>query len=124
MHVMIVTQLPADRARPEGGVVAVVANLIRGLVGRGVEVTAVEWGSSRSDAFDDTELGCRVLPLPLRHPAFLMNLLSSAREVSRIEQAVRPDLSHVEMVPELGWHLKGRLVYSVHGVAHRDEWLY
>ena len=124
MHVAIVGQLPHDRARPEGGVSALVASLIRGLVRSGVRVTAIEWGSRRSGAFHDDYFECTVIPLRLRRPGTIANWLLSSREVNRIADDVQPDLVHVECVPELGWAVKHPRVFGVHGLAYRDEWLY
>jgi len=123
MHVAVVGELPADRRRPKGGVPVVTANLIRALVNSGVEVTAVEWRSSRADAFNDDYLGCRAIPLQFRRPAIVMNWLWTSRELNAIIGDVQPDLVHVIGVPELGWSLKHARVLSLHGIAPRDEWL-
>ncbi len=116
-------ELPNDRDRPRGGPGVVSMCLIRALIRQGIEVTAIEWASPRGEPYDDEAIGCRVIPLPLRRPAFLGNAFRSPREVRRIVDELQPDLVHVQSIPELGWRLHCPRVLTIRGINPRDEWL-
>ncbi len=123
MHVAMVTPLPPDCRAPQSGVDAVAICLIRALIARGVRITVIKWGGAEAGAFEDDDLGCRVVPLRLRHPAFIMNWLAAPDALNAMVGRVAPDLVHVQDVPELGRKLSGPRVLTVHGINPRDEWL-
>jgi len=123
MHVAMVTPLPPDPDKPRGGVEAVAVCLIRALVKAGVRVTALQWGGTQDGPHDDAALGCHVIPLRLRHPAMLANWLRTSGDVRRLVDEIRPDLVHVQDIPELGAALTGPRVLTIHGNNPRDEWL-
>jgi len=123
MHVAMVTPLPADPGRPSGGVAVGSAVLIRSMVRCGVKVTAIAWGSTRSEPWFDERLECPVIPLSLRHPAFLMNWLVTPGVLKRLVDDVKPDIVHVQDVPEIGGALTCPRVFTMRGYNPRDEWL-
>lgn len=123
MHVAMVTTLPRDCRAPQSGVDAVAICLIRALAAKGVRITAIKWGGNEPGPFDDDVLGCRVVPLRLRHPAFFMNWWSAPDALNAIVEQIGPDLVHVQDVAELGRKLSGPRVLTVHGINPRDEWL-
>lgn len=122
MHVAMVTPLPEDPTRPRGGVEAVAISLIRALLKRGISLTVVRWASSREVAYDDEDLRCRVIPLPVRHPAIIRNWLDSSRKLQRLVASLQPDVVHLQGLAELGHTLRQPRVLTIHGIAHRDEW--
>jgi glycosyltransferase involved in cell wall biosynthesis len=124
MRVVIVSDLPEDRRLPLGGVKAVAANLIEALLAQGVDVSAIGWGAGDGEAFDDERLGCRVHPVPIGTPGFLANWGSTARRVQEILSELQPDVAHFICIPELGWYADCPRVFALHGIPHRDEWLY
>lgn len=123
MHVAMVTPLPPDCNAPRGGVEAVAVCLIRALIRAGCRVTVIKWGTDRDAPYHDAALDCDVVPLRLRHPAVLANWLSTPRELRRIVDDLRPDVVHIQDIPEFGLALSGPRVLTVHGINPRDEWL-
>ncbi len=123
MHVAMVTILPAGGENARGGVAVVTGALIQALMRKGVKVTAVEFEPSRTDRYIHPTLHCPVIPLPMYRPAIVMNWLRASRELNRIVQEVRPDVVHVQAVPELGVALRCPSVLTTHGISYRDEWL-
>lgn len=123
MHIAMVGALPEDRSLPAGGPVVVTSCLIQAMVRLGARVTAIEWGSSRTESYFDEHLQCDVVPVPIYRPALLANAFRTARHVRRAVEDAQPDVVHVQAVAELGRLIRRPRVLTIRGIPHRDEWL-
>jgi glycosyltransferase involved in cell wall biosynthesis len=122
MHVAMVTSVPHP-GRSRGGVAMGTACLIRALMRKGVRVTVLEFEPASMERYIHPSLNCQVIPIFLHRPAFIMNWLRSARDVAKVVEEVRPDVVHVQDVPELGVALRCPRVFTVRGINPKDEWL-
>jgi glycosyltransferase involved in cell wall biosynthesis len=118
LRVLLIGDFPADFTRPRGGVETVVNNVAHGLVAAGIEVTVVRFGAEgvpgpAPSAFE-------VIDVPRRRPGSIGNWLVSPFDIQKIVERVRPDVVHLQGIPELYRGTSPPPVLTVHGIPYRD----
>ncbi|MFP8873303.1 MAG: glycosyltransferase family 4 protein [Myxococcota bacterium] len=115
MHVVMITDFPDDLDHPGGGLEAVVACLTRGLVAQGIELTIVCWGRPFQGVSLEPELRVPVIGLPRRGPAALTSWWLTPREANRLLRHTKPDVIHVQGLPQLFHNPQVPSVLTIHG---------
>jgi glycosyltransferase involved in cell wall biosynthesis len=123
LRVAMIGEFPQDFDHPTGGVQAVTACLVRGLEASGVDVEIVDFCAAPSR---DGSIGGlpradrRVEYIRRRRPGVIFNWLLAWRRANQVVEELRPDVVHVQGIPEL--YRKGRLpaVLTVHGLGPQD----
>ena len=116
MHVVMITDFPADLDRPGGGLEAAAACLARGLVAQGVELTIVGWGRPFEGVSLEPELRVPVIGLPRRGPGALTSWWLTPREANWLLRHTKPDVIHVQGLPQLFRNPKVPSVLTIHGL--------
>jgi glycosyltransferase involved in cell wall biosynthesis len=93
------------------------------LIKLGIDVTAIQFDPGGREEYIHPLLNCRVIPLPLKRPALVMNWLWAAGKVQEIVEGIGPEVVHIQAVPELGVRVTRPRVLTIHGNSPRDEWL-
>lgn len=118
MRVLLIGDFPADYTRPRGGVESVVNNIAHGLVAAGLDVTVIRFGVEGVPV--PPPVGFEVIDVPRRRPGSIGNWLISPFDIERIVRRVKPDVVHLQGIPELYRGSSPPRVLTVHGIPYRD----
>ena len=115
MHVVMITDFPDDLDRPGGGLEAAVASLSRGLVAQGIELTIVGWGRPFEGVSLEPELRVPIIGLPRRGKGALTSWWLTPREANWLLRDTRPDVVHVQGLPQLFHNSEIPSILTIHG---------
>ncbi len=116
MHVVMITDFPNDLDHPGGGLEAAAVCLARGLVAQGIELTILGWGRPFEGVSLEPELRIPVIGLPRRGPGALTSWWLTPREANRLLQHTKPDVIHVQGLPQLFHNPQVPSVLTIHGL--------
>ena len=120
MHVALLGNFPEDLDHPAGGVESVAACLAVGLLRSGVELSLVCYGAASNSDSRHRDLGCRVIGLPRVWPAGLTFSTLTPFAAQHALRRLRPDLVHVQGLPELYRGGSIPSVLTIHGIPYED----
>lgn len=118
MRVAMISELPDDLSHPTGGVEAVAASLIPGLLAAGVDLHLIRFGASRRTSVIGAN--CPVSGIPRRWPAPFTNWAVTPLETRRLLDHIKPDVVHLQGIPELYRGSPIPSVVTIHGISFRD----